>query len=134
MIQHSSVRYVLAGFSAFVLEYVLFIGLFALTQQLYVSNSISFIVGVVAGFAFHKSWSFAGEHRMPIQRQVWLYIAIALINLVFTNVVIGLCVQQFHVPAIVGKFIALVFIVVWNYILFNGVIFRLEKSADDDKL
>lgn len=127
LLRHNKVRYVLAGGGAFVIEYIIFVGLMQLTHALYVSNSISFGIGILAGFVLHKLWSFEGNHRLPVRHQVWIYITIAIINLTFTNVVIGLVTDGLHMSPLIGKLAALVFIAVWNYLLFSQVIFRLSK-------
>ena len=130
LLAHNHVRYVLAGVGAFVIEYAIFMLLMAATNALYFSNSTSFGIGILAGFILHKIWSFQGEHRLPTKHQAWLYVTIALINLTFTNIVIGLVTDGLHLSPLIGKLAALAFIVVWNYVLFSQVIFRLSKKFD----
>jgi putative flippase GtrA len=56
---------------------------------------------------------------------------LALVNLAFTNIVIGLVTNGLHVSPLIGKLAALVFIVIWNYLLFSQVIFRLSSSKGE---
>jgi putative flippase GtrA len=131
LLAHNKVRYVLAGGGAFVIEYVIFVALMAVTHALYLSNSISFGIGILAGFVLHKIWSFEGDHRLPVKHQAWIYIVLSLVNLVFTNIVIGFVTDGLHMSPLIGKLAALVFIAVWNYLLFSQVIFRLSSPKGE---
>ena len=130
LLAHNQVRYLLAGAGAFVIEYAIFIVLMSATQALYFANSVSFGIGILAGFILHKLWSFKGNHRLPVKHQAWIYLVIVIVNLSFTNIVIGLATDVMGMPPLIGKLVALMFIIVWNYLLYRHIIFRLAKKSD----
>lgn len=128
ILRDKRIRYLMAGGGAFIIEYVIFVILMELTHALYLSNSISFGIGILAGFLLHKIWSFGGNHRLPVKHQAWIYVVISIVNLTFTNIVIGVVTDGMQLSPLVGKLAALVFIVTWNYLLFSHLIFRLTNQ------
>ncbi len=129
-LQHNQLRYLLSGITAFIIEFLCFTLILAVFHHLLLANSISFIIGVVAGLIFHKLWTFAGAHQY---RTVWQTVAVfvvALFNLIVTNVIIDWLVNDLAVQPYIAKVIVIALIVVWNYLLFNYVIFK-RKTQDN---
>jgi len=120
----SKVRYLMSGGAAFVIEYLIFVTLFYLTNHLVLANTISFIIGVVAGFTFHKFWSFAGNHQLNTKVQIGSTFTLGAINLIMTNVMIFILVEWLGMLAYISKVVVLILIVVWNYFIFNSLIFK----------
>lgn len=130
ILKYSQSRYLLSGISAFIIEFGCFMLILALTDQLVLANTISFIIGTAAGLIFHKYWTFAGNHQY---RTVWQTIAVfivALFNLIITNIFISFLVNHLHLPPYMAKVSVIALIVTWNYLLFNNLIFKLKKVKD----
>ncbi len=120
-------RYLVAGSTSEVIEYFSFLGLFAATNLLYLSNSISFILGVISGFIFHKNWSFRGEQQFKTKHQFIGYVSLAAVNFIVINILIGLLVNRWHLSPAVGKLIAIIITVFWTFTISNFLIFRHKK-------
>jgi putative flippase GtrA len=125
-------RYLVAGTTSEAIEYVSFLILFfILPHVLYVDNSISFVLGVISGFLFHKTWTFRGEQQFKTHQQAVGYIGLAVINFVVINVFIGLYVHGLHMAPALAKLLAIATTVVWTFVLSNYVIFRHSTSPLD---
>lgn len=117
-------RYLVAGGASAVIEYTSFLILLALCHLLFVSNSLSFLLGVVSGFTFHKTWSFRGEHQFKTRHQFIGYVSLAGINFIMINFILGFLVNGLHVHPAIAKFLSIAITVSWTFVLTNYVIFR----------
>jgi putative flippase GtrA len=124
---HKELRYLVAGAASEVIEYVSFLLLLPLTDLLYVSNSISFALGVISGFIFHKTWSFRGEHQFKTHQQFIGYVSLAAVNFVLINLLVGFFVHGRHMSPDLAKLLSIIITVSWTYVLTNLVIFRHRK-------
>jgi putative flippase GtrA len=125
---HKELRYLVAGTASEAIEYFSFLILIALfPQALYISNSLSFGLGVVSGFSFHKSWTFRGEQQFKTHQQFVGYISLAGINFIAINLFFGIYVQALNLVPALAKLLAIATTVVWTYLLSNFVIFRHKK-------
>jgi putative flippase GtrA len=120
------VRYLFLGGSSFVAEYLLFVGLAYAGASVFAANSLSFLVGMVISFVLHRHWSFRGDHQFGKKRQAAGYISLALINLVLTNIVIGILVLV--MPSVAAKMVTMIAMVSWNYLILDKLIFRRRAA------
>ena len=118
------VRYITSGVASEIIEYSSFLLLIATTHALFVSNSISFIAGIASGYVFHKYWSFKGAHYLKTRHQVGAYLLVAAINLVLTNLVIGLCADHLHFAPALAKILTMALSATWTYAILNRLVFR----------
>lgn len=130
ILKYNQFRYLLSGILAFIIEFLCFTLLLALSNNLLFSNTVSFIIGVLAGLIFHKLWTFAGNHQYRTVWQTAAVFAVALINLIITNVIIGWLVNNLSVQPYIAKVVVIALIVAWNYLLFNYIIFK-RKTKDE---
>jgi putative flippase GtrA len=119
------VRYLLVGGAAFVTEYGLFLIIYYLLHtDIYIANSISFLCGLSVSFTFNRGWAFnSGSFRHKKHHQLAMYTVLALFNLLLTNLLIGLLKKHGLDPKL-AKVVVMCLIVVWNFLLFKGLIFR----------
>jgi len=110
-------RYLVAGTASEAIEYFSFLILFALVNQLYLSNSISFILGVISGFIFHKNWSFRGEHQFKTRDQFLGYVGLAAVNFVLINLLVGYLVDGLKIAPAIAKLVAIAITVIWSLAL-----------------
>lgn len=123
-------RYLIAGTASEGIEFFSFVALIAtIPHLLYVANSISFILGVVSGFIFHKTWTFRGNQQFKTHQQLFGYLGLAAINFVMINIFIGVYVDRFNMSPDLAKLAAIATTVVWTYLLSNLVIFRHSAAA-----
>lgn len=123
-LQIKQIRYVITGGTAFVIEYLCFAICLALTNHLLFSNSLSFIIGVAAGFLMHKYWSFAGQHYFKTRYQMLTFLGLSIFNFFFVNVMIQLLVSGLGVWPYAAKFVVIILITLWNFLIFSRLIFR----------
>jgi putative flippase GtrA len=120
----SLLRYLIAGSSAFITEYGSFYVLFsALSLQLYVANSLSFSFGLLVSFSLNRMWAFnGGTYKRSGHHQFAIYFCLAAVNLLITNVLIGL-LRHRGVDPLLGKVICMAMIICWNFFIYKRVIF-----------
>jgi putative flippase GtrA len=123
------VRYLISGGIGFISEYSIFLVLYLLSHALILSNSISFICALLITFFLHKKWSFKGDHKLQTKKQFVLYVILATVNFILTNLLIVLFVHHFHIKAYIAKVLVELAIVCWNYFIINRFIFsHIEKG------
>ena len=123
IMSHQLFKYLIAGGSAFMSEYLAFAVLFkGLDANVYVANSLSFALGFGVSFMLNRGWAFKGDFRLRRHQQLVLYTSLAFFNLFLTNVIIGL-LKNLEVTPLIGKICAMVAIVGWNFFIFRLVIF-----------
>jgi putative flippase GtrA len=130
-IERKEMRYILSGGASEGIEYISFLILFGVFHLLYVSNSISFFLGVISGFLFHKKWSFPGEHQFKTTHQIVGYVSLALINFFLINILVGYLVYGLGLRAYIAKFLAIGIAAVWSFIFSNYLFFRSKPSSKD---
>lgn len=123
------VRYLATGLTSYVFEYSLFLALMAVTNMLFLANSLSFLGGFFLSFYLHKKWSFGGgEHKHKTHAQFGGYALLAATNLVLTNILIGLMVDSWHIKPFIAKFLVMLCIVVWNYAIMSKLLFKKSEE------
>ncbi|HSX07910.1 MAG TPA: GtrA family protein [Candidatus Saccharimonadales bacterium] len=130
---HPLLRYLFSGGTTFASEYLTFLLLFSVLHlQVYVANSISFCVGVTMSFTLNRLWAFKQKKfKMRRHHQMMAVFLVGLFNLFATNVIIGFLKHHGLTP-ILGKVLAMVLVVLWNFLLFNFVIFAGHKDEGED--
>ena len=122
--ENQKIRYLVVGGSSFAVEFALFAVLTKASANLFVANSLSFLAGLLMSFWLHKQWSFAGDHKMQTGKQFASYALLAAINLVLTNVIIGILVNAADVPELGAKVLTMFAIVIWNFFFMSRLIFK----------
>ncbi len=124
LLARKETRYLLSGLTSELIEYLSFLLLLFTTDRLVASNSISFLLGIAAGFWLHKHWTFGGQHLLKTRYQVGMYSLVATFNFVMTNVLVGVMVNGLGWVAFAAKLLTMGIIACWSYLLFNKIIFR----------
>jgi putative flippase GtrA len=123
-------RYLIAGGTAFGIEYVSFLCLFYLFDvSIILSNTISFLIGFFISFVFNRSWTFkaGSQYRWAAHHQLIAYFTLATFNLGASNVIV--VVLHSFIPAVFCKFIAGACIAAWNFVIFKKTIFSTHKPV-----
>lgn len=117
-------RFLLGGGVTVTCEYLIFYGLFVLLHwNLLLANSLSFGVGLGVSFIFNRMWAFKqASFRRKAHHQAMLYIILAVTNLVLNNMIVA-GLQFIAVDPRIGKFVAIICIAAWNFIIYTKIIF-----------
>ncbi len=126
------IRYLIAGSASEALELISFVILIAVSggEYLYLINSFSFLLGVSSGFILHQNWSFPGEKRFKTRHQVMAFYALAGVNFIVINLLVGYFVRGLNMWPPLAKFIAICITVVWSYLLVTLFIFRAQEHDE----
>ena len=116
------IRYLLVGGTSFGLEYGLFWLLFHFSTPLLLANTVAYLTIFGLNFMLNRQWTFQSTGN--VQRQILLYVLLVVFNLLASNAVIYLLVNQLLVPALIAKVMVMVMIVAWNFVLYKKVIYR----------
>ena len=123
-LNNSHTKYIISGISAFLAEYVTFIGLYYLIHKnLIVINALSFIIGLTVSFTLNKKWVFHGDHVTRSEVQLISYFLLACLNLLVSTLLISLLLSL-GIYEYMSKFIAIIFIAIWNFYIFKTIIFK----------
>lgn len=128
MVSDRFIRFLLSGGSAAAVEYMTFLLLqWRLGNEwLVLSQSLSFLVGLLASFTLNKTWVFRSTGRTD--RQLTTYLILAGINLVASNFAIILLVDSLKIEQYLAKVIVMGTIAGWNYLIFSTLIFKERGS------
>lgn len=110
-------------------EYLIFVMLFSvLGLNVLIANTIAFSCGILTSFTLNRGWSFkksAFLHAKTIQ--VILYTMLAIANLGLTSIALSMS-KTFGIREEILKIMIMCAIVVWNFIIFNRIIFKQNPT------
>lgn len=105
------------------LTFLLFHNIFM--SPLFVATSVAFIAGLTFSFVANKLFVFgAGRDNAAhkTSKQIFLYGCLVVFNLIFTYFFMKLALQA-GIDAAIAKTMATATITLWNYVLYNKLIF-----------
>ena len=109
------VNYVwIASISTVVDTGVLVLARVKLGLYVWLSAGLGYICGMATNFLLNKYVNFASKDR-SILRQARTFFIVASIGLALTSLLMELFVQQFHLPLLVAKAIAIVIVMFWSF-------------------
>lgn len=117
---------------AFVELVVLFICYRLLSWQLVVSTSIAFICSFLLSFSLQKFWTFRNFSQSKTARQLIMYFFNAFIGLNLNGFFMHKLVNQYHIWYLLAQVIVILAIGVYNFTIYNLVIFRKEKKEKNE--
>jgi len=122
-------RYLLAGGSAFAVEYAAFYVLLnVVATHLIVATSLSFGFGLLTSFLANRHWTFSeGDYKRGAKHQLAFYAALALANLVIVNILVT-AFESIGIDPKIGKLITMVMLPIWNYFIFKKIIFSVKTN------
>lgn len=94
----------------------------------YVASSIfAFLVAIVIGFFMHKYWTFRDNSMHRIKRQMALYLAVGLLNLVLGPALLFTLVEMFGIWYLFGQVLVMAILAVGSYFVNRFITFKKEK-------
>lgn len=117
-------RYLVTGFTAFGIEYALYVLLYKVVGFDYILASVV-VYALVFGFSFlvNRKWSF--ESTGDIKRQTVLYLMLFLFNLVVSNVfLLQFFTETLGINALISPFLKMACVVCWNFLAYKYIIYK----------
>lgn len=117
-------RYLVTGFTAFGIEYGLYVLLYKIVGFDYILASVV-VYALVFGFSFmvNRKWSF--ESTGDIKRQTFLYLMLFLFNLVVSNVfLLKFFTETLGINALISPFLKMACVVCWNFLAYKYIIYK----------
>jgi putative flippase GtrA len=115
-------RYLLVGASTALIE----LGIFSLIFYLFgnnapVANVIAVIIATTYNFTLSRKFTFKSSSN--ITRSLILYLCLFVFNMLFTTIATTLLID-FGVMAPLAKIITMACVTLWNFALYNKVVFK----------
>ena len=105
-------------------------GLYLLTNFVglwyFYSAIFSFAAGMIVNYVLNKFFNFK-NHSRQIARQFGLFMIVALIGLIFNQLIIYMAVEYFHVWYIFAKFISVFLVFFWSFYGHRHLTFRIYQ-------
>ncbi|WP_018479574.1 GtrA family protein [Pontibacter roseus] len=110
-------KFGLVGFSGLVLDFgVTFVAKERLRWNKYIANSLGFIVASVNNYILNRLWTFHSADP-DIGWQFSKFLGVALAGLLLNNLIVYLLTEKAKLNFYLAKFIAIVVVFVWNFLL-----------------
>jgi len=126
------IRYVVTGFTAFLVDYSTFLSLYYLAHApLQFSVPTGIVLATIINFIMNKLWTFkatkeTSSHHVVVQ--LCLYGILVTINSIFSYYFIHY-LSDIHISPSVGKIGAIAICVVWNYFFYKLAIFKRNLTV-----
>ena len=118
-------RYLISGGSAaFVTLLTSYICNSIFHIQYLVSGLIAFLAGFGVSFVLQKFWTFSHKSMDQIHKQLGLYLLVGLMNLAVNEFLLFIFVGTFHMPSLLGQFLASGLIAIASYPIYKRFIFK----------
>lgn len=137
------VRYVFVGGSAVVVDFAVFellmlvlgkdalvnIGTWSIAPEK-IANSAAVVIGFVYSFVLNRNWAFKSKGNAL--RQLILMVLLLVFNTLVSNEAISFMGRGIGIPFVIAKPIMQVVVAVWNYFIYDKIIYRErgEKNGD----
>lgn len=123
------IRYLIVGGTAFLLDFLVFCAIYYTVpaDRVYLkkeefANAAAMLSGFIYSFVMHRRWTFA-SNAAPY-RQFLLCGAVLIFNIIMSNFVIGYLTNHYRIEEYILKLAVQIIIVVWNYAIYDKLIFR----------
>ena len=117
------IRYIIVGFSSFILEYLLFFTLFKVIgiNEL-ISNPIAIAVVFWFNYLMNRYWSFKSKSKLG--KQLLLYLILFAFNTIISNLFIYIGIDLLNISPLISKVVIMGLIVIWNFVIYKKVIYK----------
>jgi putative flippase GtrA len=131
IIEKRLIHYLVAGGTAFVVEYGSFLVFYyGLHMSAVIANTISFILGLATSFTLNRFWVFGHKKQnRRVSHQLSIYAIVGGANLLITDTAIHYMVHA-GIPAFIDKILLVMLVACWNFVIFKKFIFA-HKPEDE---
>ncbi|WP_299703414.1 GtrA family protein [uncultured Pontibacter sp.] len=110
-------KFGLVGFTGLIIDFsVTFIAKERLRWNKYVANSLGFMLASINNYTLNRLWTFHSTDP-EIGWQFSKFLLIALAGLLLNNLVVYLLTEKAKFNFYISKFIAIVLVFIWNFLL-----------------
>lgn len=114
-------KYIIIGGTSAICELMLFTIFQIIGMSIFISNISSVIISTIINYLLNKFWAFKSQTRSI--KSLVLYIGLFIFNITFSSQFIVI-LSNVGVKSIVAKFISMILITCWNFILYKKVVFK----------
>ncbi|MBC5625936.1 GtrA family protein [Clostridium sp. NSJ-49] len=114
-------KYIIIGGTSALCELMLFTIFQIIGMSIFISNISSVIISTIINYLLNKFWAFKSQTRSI--KSLVLYIGLFIFNITFSSQFIVI-LSNVGVKSIVAKFISMILITCWNFILYKKVVFK----------
>ena len=114
-------KYIIIGGTSAFCELMLFTIFQIIGMNIFISNFSSVIISTIINYLLNKFWAFKSQTGSI--RSLVLYIGLFIFNITFSSQFIVL-LSNVGVKSIVAKFISMILITCWNFVLYKKVVFK----------
>ena len=118
------IRYLITGFTAFGIEYVLYVLLYKVLHVDYVLASM-IVYSIVFGFSFltNRKWTFQSTGN--IKKQTVQYGLLFAFNLIVSNLfLLRFFTETLGISALLSPFFKMACVVCWNFFIYKYIIYK----------
>lgn len=124
-------KYLATGFGTFVVEYSLFLLLvYIWHEKVWVSQALSYIVAIIVNFSLLRYWAFGSRSNDKLRNHFAKYLLLVFVNLPVTTALAAALTEQ-NVPAFLTKIVVVGSAMVWNYLIYDKLIFKQGFAPED---
>jgi len=117
-------RWAIIAATTFVLDTFLFTCLYLFFNQVFIANSVSFVISTLYNFFFHKHWTYqsSDSSNSPSLRYISLLVVSFFINSIFISIFL-----LFNHSSLASKVFASMITLVFNYVGLRNFVFTKSK-------
>lgn len=127
-------RYLFVGTTAFIFDFTI---LFFLTSKLHIpyliSTTLAFLVGVTINYLLSILWVFNTKEGVNRKKEFILFLIVAVIGLILTDLFMWLFTDKVHFFYLVSKIVTTVIVYFWNF-LGRRYVYYFIDSQDGNKV
>ncbi len=119
-------KFIFVGILAFVCEYISFLTIINIFDNVYainnIAHTISMFIGTIVSFCINKFWAF--NVRKNTLKQSIKYFIVFLFNLLITNILMSLITTTFNLNPAIVKLLLVSLITCWNFFIYKFFVYR----------
>ena len=121
-INNKILKFLMSGGTAAATEFVVFAIILKFIDNLLISNSVSFLCGLVVSYTLNRLWVF--DSKANVKKQFSEYFILATINLGLSNLFLYFLTDIISLETWISKIIVMATIACSNYFIFSKFIFK----------
>ena len=126
------IKYIVAGGSTFAFEYIVFIcSYYIVKTNILVSITLGYTIALSYNFIINRYWVFkSNSFNNKYKAQMLMYILLLVANYFLNIFITTSLINQFRFQPYLSKLISTTIIAIWNFLIYNKIIFK-ERSSDE---
>jgi len=118
------IKYLATGGISFVVEYSLFlIIVYVFSSEAWLGQAISYSLTIVVNFLLLRNWAFDQSKGGKLPGHMAKYGLLIAFNLPMTTLLVFL-LTSINIPAFFAKLIVIALTTIWNFIIYDKIVFR----------